>query len=99
MRTVRTDSYRVSPRVLITRGDRFTASGGPYWKAKDGSKLPLKSYGPYKFESYVKRGAIEWIECFDKDGKFTVLHIAGRRRRIDESIVARPYRIGSKKRA
>jgi hypothetical protein len=99
MKTVRTDSYRVSERVLISRGDRFTATGGPYWKSSDGSKLPLKSYGPYTFHAHVKRGAVEWIECLDKDGAFAVLHVAGRRKRIDGSLVARPYKIGSKKRA
>lgn len=99
MKTVKEDTYRVSQRVLITRGDRFTATGGPYWRAKDGTKVPLKSYGPYTFHSYVRRGAIEWIECLDKDNCFAVLHIAGRRRRIDGSLVARPYKIGAKKRA
>jgi hypothetical protein len=98
MRTVRTDSYRVSERVLISRGDKFKATGGPYWKSKDGTKVSLKSYGPYTFHSHVKRGAIEWIECLDKDGCFAVLHIAGRRRRIDGSLVARPYRVTGKKR-
>ena len=98
MKLVREDKYRVSERVLITRGDRFTATGGPYWKSSDGSKLPLKSYGPYTFHSHVKRGAVEWIECLDKDGAFAVLHIAGRRKRIDGSLVARPYRVTGKKR-
>jgi len=99
VKLVREDNYRVSQRVTITRGDRFTATGGPYWKTSDGTKLPLKSYGPYTFHSYVRRGAIEWIECLDKDGCFAVLHIAVRRKRIECSLVARPYKIGAKKRA
>jgi hypothetical protein len=99
VKLVREDTYRVSPRVLIARGDRFTATGGPYWQSKDGTKVPLKSYGPYTFHSHVKSGAVEWIECLDKDGCFAVLHIAGRRKRLDKSHVARPYKIGAKKRA
>jgi hypothetical protein len=98
MRLVRTDSYRVSERVLINRGDRFTATGGPYWKSKDGTKVPLKSYGPYTFHAHVTRGAVEWIECLDKDGCFAVLHVKGRRKRIDGSLVARPYTVKGKKR-
>ena len=98
MKLVREDTYRVSQRVLITRGDRFTAAGGPYWKSKDGTKVPLKSYGPYTFHSHVRRGAVEWIECLDKDNCFAVLHIAGRRKRIDGALVARPYRVTGKKR-
>ena len=99
MKTVKEDTYRVSARVLITRGDRFTATGGPYWKSSDGSKLPLKSYGPYTFHSHVKRGAVEWIECLDKDNCFAVLHIAGKRKRIDGSLVPRPYKVTGKKRS
>jgi len=98
MRLVKTESYRVSPRVLISRGDKFCATGGPYWKSSDGSKLPLKSYGPYTFHSHVKRGAVEWIECLDKDNCFAVLHIAGKRKRIDGSLVPRPYKVTGKKR-
>jgi hypothetical protein len=98
MKLVREDTYRVSERVLLARGDRFTATGGPYWKSSDGSKLPLKSYGPYTFHSHVKRGAVEWIECLDKDGCFAVLHVAGRRRRLDKSHVPRPYIVKGKKR-
>jgi hypothetical protein len=99
VKTVKEDTYRVSARVLITRGDRFTATGGPYWKSSDGSKLPLKSYGPYTFHSHVKRGAVEWIECLDKDNCFAVLHIAGKRKRIDGSLVPRPYKVTGKKRS
>jgi hypothetical protein len=98
VKTVKEDNYRVSARVLLARGDRFTATGGPYWKSSDGSKLPLKSYGPYTFHSHVKRGAVEWIECLDKDGCFAVLHIAGKRKRIDGSLVPRPYKVKGKKR-
>jgi hypothetical protein len=98
VKLVKEDTYRLSQRVLIARGDKFTATGGPYWKSSDGTKLPLKSYGPYTFHSHVKRGAVEWIECLDKDNCFAVLHIAGKRKRIDCSLVARPYKIVGKKR-
>ena len=98
MKTVKSDSYRLSERVLISKGDRFKATGGPYWKSKDGTQVSLTSRGPYTFHSHVTRGAIEWIECLDKDGCFAVLHIAGRRKKIDGSLVARPYKIVGRKR-
>jgi hypothetical protein len=98
MKTVKSDSYRLSERVLISRGDRFKATGGPYWKSKDGTQVSLTSRGPYTFHAHVTRGAIQWIECLDKDGCFAVLHIAGRRKKIDGSMVTRPYKIVGKKR-
>jgi hypothetical protein len=88
----------VSERVLIQRGDKFRAVGGPYWKGSDGTKVSLTARGPYTFHAHVKRGAVEWIECLDRDGAFAVLHVAGRRKRIDGSLVARPYKVTGKKR-
>ena len=98
MRTEYSETYRVSQRVSLTRGDRFTATGGPYWRLRDGTKVSIKSFGPYTFHRHARRGAVEWIESLDKDGAFAVLHIAGKRRRVDASLVARPYAIKSKKR-
>ena len=98
MKMSRNDTYRLSERVLISRGDRFKATQGPYWKSKDGTQVSLTSRGPYTFHSHVTRGAVQWIECLDKDGAFAVLHIAGRRRKIDGSLVARPYKIVGRKR-
>lgn len=98
MKTIRSDSYRVSERVLLTEGDVFRASGGPYWKTASGEKVSLKARGPYRFVAHTKRGVCECIEALDKDGQHCVLHVAGRRRRIDGCLVARPYVITGKKR-
>jgi hypothetical protein len=98
MKSLRSSVYQVSKRVTLQYGDRFTATGGPYWVVSDGTKLSLKSSGPYTFHCHVVRGAVEWIEALDKNGAFAVLHIKGRRKKIDASLVARPYRITGKKR-
>jgi len=97
-KTLSTTVYRVSERVTLAYGDKFKATGGPYWKLADGTKVSLKSYGPYTFHRHCVRGSLEWIEALDKNGNFTVLHVAGRRKRVDARIVARPYRITGKKR-
>ncbi len=98
MKTIRSQEYQVSERVRLEVGDGFRASGGPYWKSRTGEKIRLQSRGPYVFLGHVRKGAVEWIEAVDKDGCFTVLHIAGRRKRIDAALVARPYRVTGKKR-
>jgi hypothetical protein len=98
VKTITSDSYRVSERVSLLYGDKFRATGGPYWQTSDGQKIALKSYGPYTFHRHCKRGSIEWIEALDKAGNFSVLHIAGRRAKVDASLVPRPYRITGKKR-
>ena len=90
--------YRLSERVTIKAGDRFRASGGPYWKSFDGTKHSLSAKGPFTFLLHCKRNSVEWIEARDKDGNHAVLHIAGRRKKIDGCLVPRPYTVLGKKR-
>lgn len=98
MKIIRSETYRVSERVVLSPGDVFRASGGPYWKTGNGEKVSLKARGPYRFVAHTKRGTCECIEAYDKDGQHCVLHVAGRRRRIDGCLVTRPYVITGKKR-
>lgn len=98
MKTIKTESYQVSERVVLKVGDVFRAKGGPQWKLADGTKVSLSAKGPFIFRSFCKRGTCEWIEALDKHGNFAALHLRGRRRRIDRAIVSRPYVITSKKR-
>jgi hypothetical protein len=92
MKTQRLDEFQVSQRVTLRRGDKFRVSGGPYWRMPDGSKVPMAVRGVVTFLAAVRRGRLVWIEVMTKDG-FSVLHIEGRRRRVDPSLVCRPYRI------
>jgi len=98
MKTERLETYRVSERVLLSRGDVFRAKGGPLWKCDDGTKTPLAAKGPFVFLAFCRRGQCEWVEAIDKAGAHTVLHIAGRRRRASPQIITRPYVIVGKKR-
>lgn len=96
--TVRSDEYQVSARVRISRGDKFKAKDGPYWRSSDGTKVSMTSKGPYVFRCHVKRGSLEWIEAIDKSGNYCVLHVAGKRKSVDRRLVTRPYRVTGKKR-
>jgi hypothetical protein len=49
--------------------------------------------GPFRFIRTVSHGKRVVIECIDKTGGFTVLHVAGGRSRIDAALVPRPYRV------
>jgi len=99
MKTEFTNEYRVSPRVVLRPGDVFRAKGGPYWQGSDGEKISLTGTGPYKFFRAAVRGSCQWIEATDKHGHFAVLRVsAGRWKRIDPSLVPRPYVITGKRR-
>ena len=88
-------SYRVSQRVLLTPGDQFRVTAGPYYRSADGTKTPLAARGTMVFVACHRRGQRVVIEA--RDGAGTVmLHVAGRRRSPVAGLVARPYRITRK---
>ena len=97
MKTIYSDEYQVSPRVVLRPGDTFRISGGPYWRLPDGSKVRMAVRGLCTFVRAQRRGKLVLLEAFSPDG-FTVLHVEGRRKRIDESLVTRPYTIRGKRR-
>lgn len=97
MKTIYLDEYQVSPRVVLRPGDTFRISGGPYWRLPNGGKVRMAVRGLCKFVRAQRRGKLVLLEAFGPEG-FTVLHVEGRRRRIDESLVPRPYIIRGKRR-
>lgn len=90
---VRTDSYRVSERVVLRKGTRFRATGGPLFRLANGEEVKLGAKGPFTFLAHTKRGSCEVIEALDKDGAFVPMHIKGIRRKVTGEIVTKPYRI------
>jgi hypothetical protein len=93
--TERHDSYRASERVVLRPGTRFRARGGPVYKLNDGTEVSLAARGPFTFRFHCKTGRVEWIEAVDSGGANAILHIKGKRKTVDEAIVARPYQLKS----
>lgn len=91
----RFDSLRIGERSILRPGTRFRAGGGPQWRLSDGTLLSLAAKGPFVFRQLCKKGSVEWIEACDRDGANAILHLKGRRKKIDEAMVPRPYRIKS----
>lgn len=88
-------SYRVSERVVLTPGDQFRVTAGPYYRLDSGERVPLAARGTMTFIAAHRRGQRVVIEA--RDGAGTVmLHVAGRRRSPVPGLVARPYRITRK---
>lgn len=87
----RMTQYRLSKRRLLTPGTKFNARGGPLFRLRDGTTLPLKAPGPYEFMSYVQADGYDFIEARDRDGCSAVLHLSGHRQTVSPEIVARPY--------
>jgi hypothetical protein len=93
MKTLIHDEYKASARVVLRPGDRFRATAGPYWRTGDGQKIPLRAYGPFVFRQYMTKGKVGWIVADDRDGDPCILHVTGRRKGFDPSLVTRPYKI------
>lgn len=89
----RHDELRLSERSVLRPGTKFRATGGPQWKLADGTLISLAAKGPFLFKAYCTRGAMAYLECLDRDGCNAILHLKGRRQRIDEALIPRPYRL------
>lgn len=97
MKTTYSDEYQVSPRVILRPGDTFRISGGPYWRLSDGTKVPMAVRGLCRFIRAQRRGKLVLLEARSAEG-FTVLHVEGKRRRIDGALVPRPYKVRGRRR-
>jgi hypothetical protein len=89
-------SYRVSDRVVLSPGDRFRASGGPYYEIQeaDGSiaKSRMRDRGPYTFIEYSDNNGSPYIVARSRDGT-TVLNLGPvHRHPLLPKLVKAPYR-------
>lgn len=89
----RMTEYRMSQRRLLTPGVRFSVSGGPLFRLKDGRTMPLTARGPFHFVAYVTTDGYDFIEAKDRDGCSAVLHLSGERQTASPAIIGRPYRL------
>jgi hypothetical protein len=85
--------FRVSPRVLLRKGDKFRVSGGPYLRGAAGEKISMAYRGVCTFLRAERVGSRIHIHATNKDGS-VLLHVAGRRRNeYMPDLVCRPYKI------
>ena len=55
-------------RICLERGDRFQATGGPYYRTAGGTHVRMNDHGPFTFLRYCVDGARSWIEAWSQDG-------------------------------
>ena len=93
VKTIEEHEYQLSPRVTLRRGDSIRVSGGPYWRAAGGEKLPMAARGKFVFLNAMRRGRVVWLVAVGKSGN-AILHVEGRRRnKLMPELVCRPYRV------
>lgn len=95
---VMSEELRLGPRSVIRPGDLFRASGGPFWKDSQGKRLSMGHGGPFRFIRHCRRGAVVWVEAFDRNGAYCALNIGKKRAPLLPGYVDRPYKIKGKKR-
>lgn len=103
MKTIETDSYQISERVTLNKGDLFRANGGPYFATRDETGKKVKSSmaakGPFRFMAYNERGRKKWIVAWSvKEGAYAVLPLTKWKTCDLPGYVNRPYKILGKKR-
>jgi hypothetical protein len=92
------ERYRYGKRSYLYPGDRFRASGGPYYAgtAEDGQRvrIPMNEVGVYRFVRYRECGASKWIEAYREGQGMAVIYV-GRTRwspNVD-GLRLRPHRV------
>jgi hypothetical protein len=73
--------FWVSNRVVLKPGDRFRASGGPYYEIteRDGSVTPsrMRDSGPFTFLGWFEKDGRAYLKAISQEG-FTILNPGGR---------------------
>ncbi len=90
-----TTGYRISPRVVLEPGDRFKISGGPYYRTRDGQRLPLAARGTFRLAEVIRRRSRVYLLAHGAEG-WAMLHVEGRRRSPVPGLVPRPYRVAKR---
>jgi hypothetical protein len=88
--------FRVSDRVTLTPGDRFRASGGPYYeiRERDGTvtRSRMRDSGPFTFVGWFEQGGRTSLKAYSQEG-FTTLYLGAEHRHPDlPDYVKAPYR-------
>lgn len=84
--------YQLSPRVTLVPGDRFKATGGPYYRLASGERVSMAARGVFTLVAVEQRRGRVTLLAYGRDG-YAALHVAGRRRSRVPGLVARPYRV------
>jgi hypothetical protein len=88
--------FRVSDRVVLKPGDRFRASGGPYYELRlpDGTvaRSRMRDGGPFTFLGWFEKEGRKYLKVYSQEG-FTILNLGAEHRHPDlPSYVKAPYR-------
>jgi hypothetical protein len=86
------NEYRISPRVVLQPGDKFKATGGPYYRLEDGRRVPMAARGTFKLVEVRRHRSRVYLLAYCRDG-WALLHVEGRRRSKVPGLVCRPYKI------
>ncbi len=88
--------FWVSDRVVLKPGDRFRASGGPYYEIteRDGSvaRSRMRDSGPFTFLGWFEKDGRAYLKAYSQEG-FTILNLGAEHRHPDlPNYVKAPYR-------
>jgi hypothetical protein len=93
------DEYRANERHTLRAGDGFRASGGPYYKTRDGVKIYMGDRGTYTFVDVVVQGRRRWVRGRATDGVVTMIYVGPRYKSPETELVYAPHKIVAKRRA
>ena len=89
----REQTYKVSERITLKRGDFFKVRGGPYYIGEDGKRQSMAVRGLVVFMYHCKKEDDEWIEAWSvSESSYVVLSLNPNRESIiPGSFFPEPY--------
>jgi hypothetical protein len=90
--------YRYGKRSYVYPGDKFRASGGPYYCGTDDQgnriRIPMGETGRFTFRRYCELGASKWIEATSEHCGTAIIYVGrGRPSRLVDGLRLRPHKI------
>lgn len=89
------DEFHYGQKRLLQPGDRFRVQGGPVYVLQDGTKMPMRERGIFRFLRYCTRGAAKWLEARRVDEGAVAILWVGRTMRSPTvpGLCRKPYRV------
>lgn len=85
------EQVRLSPRVILRRGDRLRISGGPIYTTADGVNLRIGERGRYRF---IRAETADYILCRPERETAAVLVYVGQvRPGTVDGVTLKPHRV------
>lgn len=87
-------AWRLSPRVELRPGDRFKASGGPYYRTATGRRVSMGERGVFVLLTVIVQRSAVFLQGAKPDGSVALVYVGpSRSSRVVPGLRRVPHRV------